>query len=93
LEAGADDVKRSDDKFEVTCDPAVFTDVGAALEKRGIHCEASEITRIPQSTVELDADAARRVLALMEKLDDHDDVQSVSANFVVPDETMAEIQS
>ncbi len=93
LEAGADDVKQVEDNFEITCDPSVFAEVGTALQEKGIQCEASEITRIPQSTVDLDADTARKVLQLMEKLDDHDDVQSVSANFNIPDEAMAEIQA
>jgi transcriptional/translational regulatory protein YebC/TACO1 len=46
---------------------------------------------VPQSTIDLDAATARKVLKLMERLDDHDDVQSVSANFNIPDEVMAEI--
>ena len=92
LEAGADDVKRVDDKFEITCDPSLFAQVAAALEQKGIPREVSEITRIPQSTVELDAETARKVLALMEKLDDHDDVQSVSANFSIPQEALAQIE-
>jgi transcriptional/translational regulatory protein YebC/TACO1 len=91
LEAGADDVKRAADSFEVTCDPAVFAEVGTSLADRGIQVESSQVARIPQSTVELDADTARKVLQLMEKLDDHDDVQSVSANFNIPDDAMAEI--
>jgi YebC/PmpR family DNA-binding regulatory protein len=92
LEAGADDVRRVDDKFEITCDPGVFAEVGTALADRGIQCDASEITRIPQSTVDLDAETGRKVLLLMEKLDDHDDVQSVSSNFNIPDDALAEIQ-
>jgi YebC/PmpR family DNA-binding regulatory protein len=92
LEAGADDVKRVDDKFEVTCDPSVFAQVGTTLESKGIKTEVSEITRIPQSTVDLDAETGRKVLKLMEKLDDHDDVQSVSSNFNIPEEAMAEIE-
>ena len=92
LEAGADDVKRVDDKFEITCDPSTFGDLGAALEAKGIQPDMREITRIPTSTVDLDADSARKVLALMERLDDHDDVQSVSANFNIPDEAMAAIK-
>ncbi len=92
LEAGADDVKRVDDKFEITCDPAVFAEVGTALESKGITPDVSQITRIPNSTIDLDADTARTVLKLMDKLDDHDDVQSVSANFNIPQEAMAEIE-
>ncbi len=92
LEAGADDVKRVEDKFEIICDPSVFAEVGSALIDHGVTIESSEILRIPQSTVDLDADTGRKVLQLMEKLDDHDDVQNVSSNFNIPDEAMAEIQ-
>ncbi len=92
LEAGADDVKRVDDKFEVTCDPATFAEVGTALQAKGIEPDVSQITRIPTSTIDLDAETARKVLKLMEKLDDHDDVQNVSANFNIPQEALAEIE-
>jgi YebC/PmpR family DNA-binding regulatory protein len=92
LEAGADDVKQSDDKFEVTCDPAAFNKVAEALEKAGIKPENSQISRIPTNMVNVDdPDTARKVLRLMEQLDGHDDVQSVAANFNIPDEAMAQI--
>ncbi|HJT35324.1 MAG TPA: YebC/PmpR family DNA-binding transcriptional regulator [Pirellulales bacterium] len=91
LEAGADDVKRTSDGFEVTCDPSVFQQVSDALSQRGLKPESSQISRIPTSTVDLDAETGRNVLKLMERLDDHDDVQSVSANFNIPDEAMAEM--
>jgi YebC/PmpR family DNA-binding regulatory protein len=92
LEAGADDVKRVEDKFEITCDPSVFAEVGTALSAKGIQPDVNEITRIPNSTIDLDAETARKVLKLMEKLDDHDDVQNVSANFNIPQEALAEIE-
>lgn len=92
LEAGAEDVQRVDDKFEVTCDPGVFAEVGTALQAKGIQPEVSQITRIPNATVDLDADTARKVLTLMERLDDHDDVQNVSANFNIPQQALAEMQ-
>lgn len=92
LEAGAEDVRRVDDKFEILCDPGAFIEVGTALAEKGIQCDVSEITRIPQSTIDLDADTARKVLKLMGKLDDHDDVQNVSSNFNIPQQTMAEIE-
>jgi len=91
LEAGADDVKRSGDTYEVTCDPTVFQQVSEALTARKLTLETSQIMRIPTSTVDLDADTGRKVLNLMQKLDDHDDVQSVASNFNIPDEAMAEI--
>jgi YebC/PmpR family DNA-binding regulatory protein len=92
LEAGAEDVRRADDKFEITCDPAAYSAVAAALEAHAVPAEMSQIARLPSSTVDLDAEAGRKVLALMEKLDDHDDVQSVAANFNIPQEAMAEIK-
>jgi len=91
LEAGADDIKEDADNFEITCDPAVYQDVAKALAGAGIEPEVGQITRVPQNTVDLDADAARKVLKLIERLDDHDDVQNVSANFNIPDDVMAEI--
>jgi transcriptional/translational regulatory protein YebC/TACO1 len=92
LDVGADDVKRDGDMYEVTCDPSVFQRVSDALAARELKPETSQIARIPTSTVDLDAEAARNVLKLMERLDDHDDVQSVSANFNIPDEAMAAIE-
>ena len=91
LEAGADDVKREGDNFAVTCDQAIYREVGKALADAGLKPETAEITRLPKSTVDLDADNARKVLKLMERLDDHDDVQNVASNFNIPDEVMAEI--
>ena len=55
--------------------------------------ETNELTRIPTTVVDLTADDARKVLKLMESLDDHDDVQNVSANFNIPDEVMAELSN
>jgi YebC/PmpR family DNA-binding regulatory protein len=90
LEAGADDVKRDGDSFEVICDPGVFQAVSDTLRAKGLEPEAAEITRIPSSTVDLDAEMGRKVLKLMEKLDDHDDVQRVMANFNIPEEAIVD---
>lgn len=92
LDAGADDVKRDGDMYQVTCDPSVFQQVSEALAARELKPETSQIARLPTSTVDLDAEAGRNVLKLMERLDDHDDVQNVSANFNIPDEAMAAIE-
>ncbi len=92
LEAGADDVKLSGDKFEVTCDAALFGAVASALQSAGVEPDSSQLTRLPANTVNVDdPDVARKVLNLMEQLDNHDDVQSVAANFSIPDEAMAQI--
>ena len=91
LEAGAEDISSSDGNFEVLCDPNVYTDVGDALDAAGVECLSKQVTRIPQNTVDLEVDDARKVLKLMESLDDHDDVQAVSANFNISPEALAQI--
>jgi transcriptional/translational regulatory protein YebC/TACO1 len=92
LEAGADDVKRESGKFEVICDPAAYQNVSKALANAGITPEASQITRISKTTVDItDPETAHKVLKLMERLDDHEDVQNVSSNFYIPDDVMAKI--
>lgn len=91
LEAGAEDITSNDDNFEVLCDPDAYTDVSDAIEKAELACTSKEVTRIPQNTVDLEVDDARKVLKLMEMLDDHDDVQKVSANFNISEAAMAEI--
>ena len=93
LEAGADDVKSSGDNFEVTCDSEVYSNISEALDEAGIQVRAKEITQIPRTTVALTSNDARKVLRLLELLDDHDDVQNVSANFDVSDEVLAEIEA
>ncbi|NIL98228.1 MAG: YebC/PmpR family DNA-binding transcriptional regulator, partial [Planctomycetales bacterium] len=66
-------------------------DVAAALEAAGIKPELQQVTRIPNNNVDLDAATGKKVLKLMERLDDHDDIQNVSANFNIPAEALAEI--
>jgi YebC/PmpR family DNA-binding regulatory protein len=90
LEAGADDLKREGDTFQVTCPPETFNAVTDALAKANIETESKQLTRVPSNTVEIsDVETAKTVLALMDALDDHDDVQSVAANFTIPDEALA----
>jgi len=91
LEGGAEDVKLVGSSFEIICDPERFADLLEAVEKHQLEPEVKEITRIPQNTVELDAEGGRAVLKFLEALDDHDDVQNVSANFNISDEAMAEL--
>jgi YebC/PmpR family DNA-binding regulatory protein len=91
IEAGADDVQTTDDGYEVTCAVERFSDVSAAVEKANLPADVRKIAQIPKDRVELDATGARKVLALMDALDDHDDVQEVWSNFTVPDAVMAEV--
>ncbi len=92
LESGADDVRQVGNKFEVTCEPESYSQLSEALEVAKLAAEAKEITRIPTNTVDLAAGDARKVFKLMEALDDHDDVQNVSANFNISDDVLAELE-
>ena len=92
LEAGANDVQLVGDRWEVTCEPQAMAAVVGAVQKGGLQVESNEIMRLPTNTVDVDdVDTARKVLNLLERLDDHDDVQSVAANFNIPDEAMAQL--
>jgi YebC/PmpR family DNA-binding regulatory protein len=94
LEAGAEDVRTEGDGFEVVCSPDTLTTVGAAIDSAGLETESRELTWLPRDWVEVaDLDDARNLLKLMERLDDHDDVQSVSANFDISDEMMAQLEA
>jgi len=86
LEAGAEDLRLSDGRFEVSCAPDAFHAVRAALDGASIEPEEASIVMEPQNTIELDAKKAEQCLRLLEALEDHDDVQNVFANLEVDDE-------
>jgi YebC/PmpR family DNA-binding regulatory protein len=88
LEVGAEDVQTADEIFEITTAATDLHKVTNGLEAANIPFESAALVRIPGTTVELDGDDARKVLKLMEVLEDLDDVQSVSANFDIPDEIL-----
>jgi len=93
LEAGADDVKRSGDSYEVTCPVEDFQTVSDAFESHQIPTDVAEFARIASSNVDLDEAGGRKVLKLIESLEDQDDVQSVTANYNIPDEVMEAVMS
>lgn len=88
LTAGAEDMQRQDDTFEVTTTQEEFEAVRDALEKAGIPVAEAELRMIPETDVHLEGSDAERMLQLIERIEDHDDVQAVSANFDIPDEIM-----
>ncbi len=90
LEAGAEDVVQEGDQFTVYCQAEDFEQVKAALQEAQIDTEVAELSLVPQNTVKLDAEKGRKILQLMESLEDLDDVQNVYANFDVPEEVMAQ---
>src|SRR5213593_2842333 len=80
LEAGAEDVREAGDLLEVVTAPAVFEAVKGALEGAKIALAAAEVTMLPQSTVAITGKPAEQMVKLLEALEDHDDVQTVSSN-------------
>jgi YebC/PmpR family DNA-binding regulatory protein len=89
LDAGADDVAADADGFRVTCEPSVVYDVRDALQAAGLVIESAESTMVASTTIEVsDPDEARKVLRIVDALEDNDDVQDVYGNFDISDELM-----
>lgn len=87
LEAGAEDFTDEGDSFAIKTQPQDFEKVRQALKEKGVNTDAAELTMIPKSTIKIsEKPTAEQVLALIESLEDHDDVQHVYANFDIPDE-------
>ncbi len=91
LEGGADDLKRSDSNFEITCDPAAFGKVQEALHQNGIATTTAEITQLPKTPMDVDAETAKKVLKMMEALDEHDDVQNVYSTMTINEAVLASV--
>lgn len=88
--AGAEDMETDPDGFAITTAPHDLAAVREALEAAGISVRSAELTMLPTTTIEIDDESeARKVLHLMDAIDDHDDVQNVHANFDVPDAVLA----
>ena len=80
LEAGADDLSREEDLFEVETSPEAFNAVSEALEAAGIAPSEASLVMVPSNMVKLDGKKAEQCIKLLEIIEDHDDVQKVSAN-------------
>ena len=91
LEAGAEEVNETDDAFEVMCDVSDARTVRDACAAAGLTVDAAEIAWVPSTTIELEDEPARKVLKLVDALEDLDDVQNVYANFDVSDEVLASV--
>jgi YebC/PmpR family DNA-binding regulatory protein len=90
LEAGADDLKREGDAFEITCDPSHFSAVLAALQKAGVETFESEVKYLPKMPKDIDVETGRKLIRFIDALDDHDDVQNVYTDAALTDEMAAE---
>lgn len=93
LEAGAEDIEEDADTgcTIVSCEPANFGTVHQILEDAGMEAQVAEITWIPENTITVEGETAEKLLALIERLEDLDDVQHVYANFDISDEEMERI--
>ncbi len=89
IDAGADDLRDDEDNFEIITSPENFEKVLAAVKGSGIEPQVAEIEMVPQNYIRLEGGDARQMLKLMEALEDHDDVQKVSANFDISEADMA----
>jgi YebC/PmpR family DNA-binding regulatory protein len=93
LDAGATDMRRVEKAFEITTAPAEMDAVRTALETARVPVLAAEVTFVPQSTVRVDGKDAPQVLRLVEALEELDDVQTVYANYDIPDEVIEAISA
>jgi len=89
IEAGADDLRDDEDNFEIITSPDNFESVLSAVKSAGIVPQVAEVEMMPQTYIKLEGQEARQMLKLMEALEDHDDVQKVSANFDISEADMA----
>ena len=89
LEAGADDITADGEGFRITCDPSMLWEVRDALEAAGLKVESAESTMVSSTIIDvIDPDDAKKILRIVDALEDNDDVQDVYGNFDISDEIM-----
>lgn len=91
IDAGASDMTKQDDVFEILTPPADLEQVKSAIEAKSIPIASAEVTMIPQNTVKLNEKQAGTMIKLYEALEEHDDVQKVYANFDIDDSIMEKL--
>jgi YebC/PmpR family DNA-binding regulatory protein len=89
-DAGAEDLRDDEDNFEVITSPDDFDAVLDAVKKAGVEPQVAEVELLPKEYKKLEGQEAKQMLKLMESLEDHDDVQKVSANFDISEADMAD---
>ena len=92
LEIGAEDITDEGDSFEIITAPDDIETLRDALEKKGVKYSQLEVQMIPQTNVNLSGKQAQQTLKLLDALEELDDVQSISSNFDISDEEMAQMQ-
>jgi YebC/PmpR family DNA-binding regulatory protein len=91
LDAGAEDIRPGDDVFEVYCPPDRLADVTDALAAAGVEFATAEVSLVPKSVIPLEGKNAAKFVKLLEALEEHDDVQTVYANFDIPTSVMEKL--
>ncbi len=91
LEAGADDLQSEGDAYLVTTDPSSFHDVQQAVRAGGIEIMEASIAMVPKTTVRVEGREAEKLVALLEALEDHEDVQNVYSNLDIDEALLAEL--
>jgi YebC/PmpR family DNA-binding regulatory protein len=93
LDAGAEEVNDYGDTFEILSEATDLVPVRTALQEAGIEYDSADVVFHPATQIEVDAEGARKILRLIDALEDSDDVQNVYANFDASDEVMAELEN
>ncbi|MDQ6927910.1 MAG: YebC/PmpR family DNA-binding transcriptional regulator [Actinomycetota bacterium] len=94
LEAGAEDIDDQGDTWQITTAPQELSAIRQALEDAEVAVQSAELTMLPKNTVALDSEVdARKVLRLIDLLEDYDDVQAVYANFDIPDAVLQSVEA
>ncbi len=93
LDKGAEDMQRVGDSFQITCSQTDLALIKKSLETKNIKVESADISWLPKTNIDLDETAGRKILKLMDALEEHDDVQNVYSNFNLPQSILAEMQS
>ncbi len=91
LEAGADDVSTSSDSYEVVCRPESFESVRKALSDAGIGTQTADLSMLADNQVALNLETARKVMKLVDALEEHDDVNAVYTNSDIPDDVLSQL--
>ena len=91
LDAGLEDVIDNEEAWELQCVATDFEKVRQALEDAGVKIQSAQLAMVPQNTVAVDVEIGRRLLKLIDALEDNDDVQNIFSNFDLPDELLAEL--
>jgi len=93
LEAGAEDIDSDATCHEIMCTPESYLEVKGAIEAANIDIASAEVSMVAENTVAVDLEAAKKIVRLMDALEDHDDSQNVSSNVDIPDDIFAQLNA